>query len=233
MTALSYGAQAVNKANQLPYYVELYVFDFGNTVQSVLVTSGSKKHLGLYDSLWQPIIAGAKKPSNQPQVTPANSPAAPFSGQWAKSQSSPYGIDPGSLLTNAGYMKCQYDFKPGGTYTLRGESWGGYMRANDYTVLQENGKYTITGNQLVIIPASSKLYSTDGESNLKKTTALDASKRTYTWQLHYFEGLNETQLVLTPVKAYFQDGGFSSGGQFTNAYLYSTTYKPEWRITPK
>lgn len=232
---LYYGAQVTNKNNQLPYYSELYVFDCGSNVQSVLVTYGAKKHAQLFDSSWQSLITSVKKQSNNSSgvagsnnqssaATPVN---VPFAGAWAKSSSSPWGLDPGTIMTNAGYTKCQYDFRPDGTYTMRGES---YANAQKWTLLTENGTYKVSGQQMIITPAKSGLQIVNRDGKVLQTKQVDMSKRTYTWQLHYFEGLQESQLVLTPVKDYFQDGGFGSNAAFPNSYLYSQTYKPEWRF---
>ncbi|MGB8190803.1 MAG: hypothetical protein WCF67_02735 [Chitinophagaceae bacterium] len=233
-TELYYGAQVRNKANQLPYYSELHVVDCGNTIQSILVTSGSKKHLQVFDSLWQPLITVVRKnaatTANAVTQPPAITTKSPVNGKWGKSASSPFGLDAATIATNAGYAKCQYDFKPDGTYTLRGEGWGGYSRSNEYTLINENGTYKVNNQQLVITPAKSALRVVDRDGKVKKSNNLDISKRTYTWQMHYFEGINETQLILTPVKEYFQDGGVSQSGAFPGAYLYSQDYKPEWRF---
>lgn len=232
--ALYYGSQVKNKSNQLPYYTEFYVFDCGANVQSVIVTSGSKKHLQVFDSSWQSLITSVKKQSNslantsntnnQSSATPVN---IPFAGKWAKSSSSPWGVDPGTVATYTGYIKSQYDFKADGTYTMRGES---YANAQKWTLLNENGTFKVNGQQIIITPAKSGLQVVNGDGKLLQTQTVDMSKRTYTWQTHYFEGLQENQLILTPVKDYFQDGGFGGNAAFPNSYLYSQQYKPEWRF---
>jgi hypothetical protein len=234
---LYYGAQVKNRSNQLPYYSELYVFDCGSNVQSVIVNYGAKKHAQLFDSSWQSLITSVKKSSsgssstassnNQSSATPVN---ISFAGKWAKSASSPWGVDPGTVMTYAGYTKCQYDFKPDGTYTMHGES---YANAQKWTLLNENGTFKVNGQQIIITPAKSGLQVVNGEGKVLQTKAVDMSKRTYTWQMHYFEGLQDNQLVLTPVKEYFQDGGFGGNSAFPNSYLYSQQYKPEWRFNVK
>lgn len=226
--ALYYGAQVKNRGNQLPYYAELYVFDCGSNVQSVLITYGAKKHVQLFDSSWQSLITSVKKQGAA--STTASTPTevnVPFGGKWAKSSSSPWGLDPGTIMTNAGYTKCQYDFKPDGTYTMRGES---YANAQKWTLLNESGTYKVSGQQMIITPAKSGLQVVNREGKLLQAKPVDMSKRTYTWKLHYFEGLQENQLVLTPVKDYFQDGGFGSNAAFPDSYLYSQKYIPEWRF---
>lgn len=232
--ALYYGAQVKNKANQLPYYSELYVFDCGINVQSIIVNYGAKKHAQIFDSSWQSLITAVKKQSNgSSSVTNSNSQSSPtpvnipFAGKWAKSSSSPWGLDPGTVSTNAGYIKCQYDFKSDGTYIMRGES---YANAQKWTLLNESGTFKINGQQIIITPAKSTLQVVNRERKVLQAKPADMSKRTYTWQMHYFEGLQDNQLVLTPAKDYFQDGGFGGNSAFPNSYLYSQQYKPEWRF---
>lgn len=233
-TALSYAAQVTHKTNNLPYYVELEVFDCGNYVQSIMVTSGSKKHFQYFDSLWQPLVVRVKKNNSTAVTAPAAGITnAPFSGAWGKSASSPMGTDPGSVLTNAGYIRSLYNFKPDGTYTLHGETWGGYLRSNHFTVLDESGTYSISNNQLTITPSKGKIVTTDRDGKVQKTDKLDLAKRTYTWQLLYFEGLQETQLILTSKKEYFQDGGFAGSTAFPNSYIFSQNFKDEWKIQLK
>ena len=236
ITTMAYAAQVTNKANNLPYYIELNMFDCGNYVQSMMVTSGSKKHFQYFDSLWQSLITRVKKNtfSTATATTPGtNNSSLPFTGLWSKSSSSPMGFDPGSVLTNAGYIKSQYNFKPDGTYTLRGEAGGGYLRSNNYVVIDESGTYKVSGDQLTIIPAKGKAVSTDRDGKVQKTQNLDLAKRTYTWQLYYFEGLQETQLILTTAKEYYQDGGFAGNSAFPNSYMFSQKFNPEWRIQLK
>lgn len=226
---LYYGAQVVNKINKLSYYTELHVYDCGSYVQSVLVMAGIKKHL--HDSLWQPLIVGVKK--NSASTLPAATGTAasnPFNGKWGKAGSSDMSVDAGAVLINVGSYKCQYDFKPDGTYALRGEAWGGYMRANDYTRIDESGTYKVSEQQLSLIPSKGKLQKLNRDGKVLKSENLAISKRTYSWQLHYFEGLNETQLVLTPAMQYTWDGGAGGNSLFPNGLLLSQQYKPEWRF---
>lgn len=226
--ALFYGAQVTNKTNGLPYYTELHVYDCGGFVQSVLVSYGAKKHVGLYDSLWKPIIAGVKKNSANVQPVAGNAPSPnPFNGKWKKSSSTLQDLSPGSVLTYSGYYKCEYNFKPDGTYTLYGEM---YTNTRNYVLVDESGNYKTSGNQLIITPAKARLQTRDNDGKVQKTENMAITKRTYNWQLHFFEGLNETQLVLTPAKPYPWDGGTGGNSLFPNGALFSQQINIEWRF---
>jgi hypothetical protein len=226
--ALFYGAQVTNKTNGLRYYTELHVYDCGNYVQSVLVTYGAKKHVGLYDSLWKPIIAVVKRNSANVQPVAGNTSSSnPFNGKWSSSGSSLRDFSPGSILTDAGYYKNMYDFRPDGTYTLRGES---RTNTGNYILIDENGSYKINGTQLIITPAKGKIQTFDRDGKLLRSQVGELAKRSYTWQLHYFEGLDETQLVLTPARSYTWDGGTGGSSLFPNSVLLSQKTTIEWRF---
>lgn len=227
---LYFGAPVINKANGLPYYTELHVYDCGSYVQSVLVTTGAKKHM--YDSLWQPLIVGVKKNSaSNSTATTTNSTntgvSNPFNGKWSGSHSTLRDLSPGSILTNAGYYKNTYDFKPDGTYTLRGES---LTNTGNYITVDENGSYKLNGTQLTITPAKGKIQTLNREGKVLKSQSVELAKRSYAWQLHYFEGLDETQLVLTPAKLYTWDGGTGGSSLFPNSVLLSQKTTIEWRF---
>jgi hypothetical protein len=59
---------------------------------------------------------------------------------------------------------------------------------------------------------------------------LPSRPTTYRAQLHYFEGLKELQLVLTPDKETERDSGFGESATSPNAYLFSSTLPVEWRF---
>lgn len=226
---LSFSAPATNKNNGGSFYVQLNVYDCGAYIQSVIVYTATKKDLLQFDSTYQALIADVKKNTNAVAAGPTNN-TQPFSGAWAKSASNFSGFDPGSIITDQGYYKGQYDFAPNGSYVFHGESWGGHMRSAHYLVIDENGTYTINGDQLILAPSKSVLKETNHEGVVRKTQNLSLEKRSYRWQLYYFEGLQEYNLVLSGVKENMIDGGFGSNELFPSSFLYSQKYKPEWKI---
>lgn len=169
-------------------------------------------------------------------VIEADPPASASSGEtrivgvWSRSASSPWGLSPGAVMTNVGYYKCQYRFRPDGTYTFKGESWGGYARSEEFWTIEESGSYEVSGNTLIISPSKSTATLRNRAGTVQRSQNNRLEKVTYRWQLHHFEGINETQLVLQPPGETTRDGGFASNSSFPNSYLYSLKLVLEWRF---
>lgn len=151
-------------------------------------------------------------------------------GTWNKSSSSPWGLSPGRVSTNAGYFKGQYEFNPDGTYFFKGESWGGYLRSDEFTTIEERGRYAINGNELKIAPATSSATVRNSSGVVKTKRNLPLESVAYKWSLHYFEGIGETNLVLQPAQPTARDGSYAGNSDFPNSYLYSKNGKLEWRF---
>lgn len=220
----TFSTSATSINNGKAFYMQFNVYDCGNYVQSVMVLTDSKKSLQQFDSTYQKMIAQVKKNETK------EAKAQPFAGKWAKSASSPYSLNPGAIVTNQGSYKAQYEFKENGSYVFHGENWGGHMSSTRYMVIDEAGTYMVNGNQVILTPSKSQLKVTNPEGVVQKTETLSLTKRIYQWQLHYFEGIGETNLVLSGVKENVIDGGYASNSLFPSSFLYSKEYKPEWRI---
>lgn len=151
-------------------------------------------------------------------------------GVWSKSASSPWGTSPGAVATNAGYYKGQYQFKADGSYSFKGESWGGYSRSDEFWTIEETGAYSVEGDSLTISPAKSTATLRTGAGVVKQSKNNQLEKVTYGWGLHFFEGIGETNLVLRPARQTARDGGFSANSDFPNSYLYSQNGNLEWRF---
>jgi len=151
-------------------------------------------------------------------------------GVWSKSASSPWGTSPGAVVTNAGYYKGQYQFKADGSYSFKGESWGGYLRSDEFWTVEETGTYSVDGNSLTVSPAKSTATLRNGAGVVKQSKNNQLEKVTYSWGLHFFEGIGETNLVLRPARETTRDGGFSANSDFPNSYLYSQNGNIEWRF---
>lgn len=148
-------------------------------------------------------------------------------GVWSISASNHAGSN---LVTNAGYSKGEYHFNANGTYRFKSERWFGYLRSREFYTTEESGTYSVNGNSLTITPKTSKTIQRTPEGVVQKTQNNPLEPVTYKWQLHYFEGINETNLVLQPPRETARDGGFSSHSLFPNAYLYSQGSRLEWKF---
>jgi hypothetical protein len=151
-------------------------------------------------------------------------------GAWSKSASSPWGLDPGSMMTNAGYYKGLYQFKADGSYSFKGESWGGYSRSDEFWTIEESGSYSVNGESLTVSPRASTATLRNRAGVVKKSQNNQLEKVTYKWKLHYFEGIGETNLVLQTTQQTLRDGSFAGNSAFPNSYLYSQGNKLEWRF---
>lgn len=160
----------------------------------------------------------------------ASNEGAKIVGVWSKSASSPWGSSSGAVATNAGYYKGQYQFKADGTYSFKGESWGGYSRAEEFWTIEESGTYSVEGDSLTVSASKSTATLRNSAGAVKQSKNNQLEKVTYGWSLHYFEGIGETNLVLRPARQTTRDGGFSSNSDFPNSYLYSRDGNIEWRF---
>ena len=151
-------------------------------------------------------------------------------GAWSKSASGPWGTLPGAVATNAGYYKGQYQFKADGSYSFKGESWGGYSRSDEFWTIEETGAYSVEGESLTVSPSKSTATLRNRAGVVKQSKNNQLEKVTYGWALHFFEGIGETNLVLRPARPTARDGGFSSNSAFPNSYLYSQNGNLEWRF---
>lgn len=151
-------------------------------------------------------------------------------GAWTRSSSSLWGTSPGEVSTNAGYYKCRYIFSKNGTYSFKGESWGGYLRSEEFWTIEENGTFAVSGDSVTVSPQTSRATLRNRDGSVKESQNNQLERVTYKWKTHYFEGIHETNLVLQTSLPTRRDGAFSSNNSFPNAYLYSQGDRLEWRF---
>ena len=94
----------------------------------------------------------------------------------------------------------------------------------------EQGTYTVAGNLLTVIPKRSITTVKNREGVAVRTQKNALETTAYRWTLHYFAGLQETQLVLQTRAETSRDGAFASNDLFPNSYLLSQKYNPEWKF---
>ncbi len=224
-------AAAAGKQDGIDSYVVLTVFSgFGKTT-SVLANLNDQSYVAELDQFLQNLQLDKEKTVAMTTTLTTNTDTR-ISGKWAKSASSPPQYNNGVLvnLVNTGYSKGQYDFKPDGTYNFHSESMFSY---NDYNLVDESGRYSVSGSQLSLTPSKSELRKVDANGTVKKSQVLPLTKREYSWQLHYFEGIGETNLVLSSVAENILDGAYGGNSRFPNSFLYSQKFVPEWKFKPQ
>jgi hypothetical protein len=179
-----------------------------------------------------PVVATAPAPveSSPPASPPADTSNLPFLGKWSVGQSAynaSYSVSYGSRLL-------QYDFAPDGTYRYHSEAWGGSFNSNWRYIIDERGTWTVSGDQLTVIPKTTTGVVRDLEGKVVKNGGPKPEKVTYRFQTTYFSGLKETQLVLTPPKGTDRDGAFASNPSFPGSYLLRSAadYQPAFRFAP-
>lgn len=207
------------------YYAQLVVIRERGTVGSVLVLSNSAKTIGTCHPAMATVtesIAFAPSPSPAPTPTAV---APSLVGRWAGG-SSTYDHKSGM---QGGSIKRQYTFKADGTYAYHAETWFGHFSAPRWWIVDETGAYRVDGATLKITPSSTKGVVKDDKGSVVKTEKMKMETTTYAWQFHYFEGLKDNQLVLTPPSATARDGAPGGSAAFPTSMLYSSQYNAEWR----
>ena len=157
---------------------------------------------------------------------PASQPGQAVVGVWTAASSSPAGT---SMGTHAGSFRGRYTFNADGTYAFKSELWGGYTNSNMWWTTEETGSYTIAGDTLTIIPKTSKATLRNLAGVVQQTKSNPLEKVAYKWTTHYFEGIQETNLVLNPPQKTNRDGVMGGNSLFPNAYLYKQGDNLAWR----
>lgn len=151
--------------------------------------------------------------------------ASPVLGIWTAAAASPVSTN---LITNAGSVRMMYDFRRDGTYIFKSERWGGYL-SNNWWTTEESGTYTVSGATLTVSPRTSKLTMRNSDGVVKQTKNNPLEKVAYKWTTHYFEGIQETNLVLEPPQKTDRDGVMGGSSLFPRAYLYKQGDNLSWR----
>lgn len=103
---------------------------------------------------------------------------------------------------SGGYFRKEYAFYGDGTYLFRMKNWAVFVKEIQY--VYETGTWKLNGNKLTITPKQGKggwwSKAASGRTNewgsLVKTGSWKLEPVTYTIDLHYYSGVNETHLIL-------------------------------------
>jgi hypothetical protein len=166
-------------------------------------------------------VAAAPAPA-PPVADPARS--GGVVGRWATSASGGFEI----AGAHAGYVMREYVFNADGSYRFRLEGWGGSLRSDTYYIVDESGSYVVAGNQLTVTPGTVRGAVKNRQGQVTSALNVPVESVTYAWTTHYFAGIQENNLVLTPPAKTQRDGEFASNELFPSSYMFSATYKPDW-----
>lgn len=222
---------AIAKQDNIESYIILTVYSgYGKTI-SVMANLNDQTYIPELEKFLGSLNLDKKASVNsRPALVAGQNDNKQVVGQWTKSSGSPPQYNNGLLinLANFGRYTVEYIFNTDGSYRLHGEA---EINSASYRLIDESGTYTVQGNQLTLIPSTGSHRMVDGQGTLKKSDKLPLTKRVYTWQLHYFEGIQEDNLVLTASTDNILDGGFSGNDSFPNSFLYAKrNYQTYWKF---
>lgn len=120
-----------------------------------------------------------------------------------------------------GYFRKRYAFYADGTYLFCEKDFSAY--SNTILFLYETGTWSVNGNKLTVKPAKGKneRWSKNASGSnkewgsLQKSTDRKLETITYTYQMHYYSGTNETSLWLNYDKSTERDGTNKSSDPWT------------------
>ncbi len=154
-----------------------------------------------------------------PPPAPATAPVA-IVGAWASASG-----DPTRNSSTGSVRVREYAFGADGSYVYRSQVSDG---GTSWYLVREVGTYTIAGDQLTISPSSATSTKRDS-GGAQPAQNVPLERVTYAVQTHYFEGIQEWNLVLTPPAPTRRDGPFGGTSSFPNSYLLSANYRPQWQ----
>ncbi|MBS1563969.1 MAG: lipocalin family protein, partial [Bacteroidetes bacterium] len=194
-----------------------------------------------YQQELQGFVRSVELSKTEPVQGSNNAPAtgeipAPSSiaGIWESSISETNGMGyaNGSPMVTSGYFRHAYTFRPDGTYLFLEKDFSVYSK--EIFFAWETGTWAINGNRLTITPARGKNESwsksasgnTKEWGSLQKTTERKLEKITYSFELHYYSGMNQTYLDLKYNKPTERDGRQSNDNNKENLWSYKPPYTP-------
>lgn len=213
------------------YYGELSVIRERGVVGSLMLVSNSSKTITSCHPAMEAVIesiafASVAAPAPAPAATATtNTPASAIIGSWSASSSY---ADPRTGVMRDGSITRQYRFSADGTYRFHSEGFGGQFGSDTWRLVSETGTYKLTGDTLTLSPTkvTGTVHKGDSTSSYKPPV----EKMTYAVKKHYFEGIGEWNLVLTPTAKTARDGEFAVNAAFKDSYLYRDQYKPSWKF---
>ncbi len=172
-------------------------------IGSVLVTSSSQASLRACERVAGAVVRSLEVDWDSPRFVDPEARVETPQGRWAI----------------AGPTSREYTFTASGEYRFHSEA----AVKNGERIVDEDGKYSVRGNQIVLTPRSA--MTTTVLAGVTKRVTLPLEKATYTWTKLYVPETNEWRLVLVPRKT--KHGEHVPAG----GYSYSDREQPAWRVS--
>ena len=123
-----------------------------------------------------------------------------------------------------GYIKKQYVFATDGTYRFASRTFR--MSMSEILVVQERGRWKLTGDVLEVAPERSRIEGWtkagggDRNGSLASRADRPLERATYRVSKFYFSGIQEWNLVLQAAAPTQREGPFSGNTMFENAWYF-------------
>jgi hypothetical protein len=231
---LTKGSAKVNVPPTGDFFTTLSVFTGHGTKVAVQVNFNDERARAKADALVASFQLRAPAPTGVVAAVPAAG-TPPFAGRaWHRGSSSysMWGFDPSpaefAKVGNQGYSKWTYFFKEDQTYTEVSEFWS-MNKYTEYWFWEESGTWSMKDDVLEVRPTEARRVLRDKAGKIVGSPEPAKSfAASYRVQFHYFEGIQEWNLVLTTLdeKRTKRDGEFASNGLFPTSYLFGDPPPP-------
>lgn len=191
----------------------------GQTVSIVMMTNTSQYQNELLSFINSLELTKAAQKDNTGISSDNNAGNSSVAGLWVHYTVESGGYSNGYSMVTAGYSRREYLFKTDGTYIYRVKNWSVYQK--DILFIYETGTWKTNGHQLTLTPKTGRGDwwgkaadgSTKGWGSRKKAADYKLEATTYNFSMHYYSGMNETDLVLESSRPTQRDGILSNAGE--------------------
>lgn len=211
----------------------LTTFSNGVVCISVLCNATAMTYLKDYQALINSIALNADNTALQTTPLSAqtksvtNTSSVTIIGLWTSYVNETSGYINGMPQLTGGYFRKEYRFNSDGTYVFLEKDFPAYH--NHILFKHETGTWTVNSNQLTLIPEKGKNETwskavgnrPDEWGKLLRTENGKLEKTTYTFELKYLSGMDQTYLVLAHNAPTERDGKQSNNGNRQHVWQYS------------
>lgn len=231
---LTVGASPVSAAGAGDFVSMLAVFSGHGIRVPVLVNYNDERYQDRMNDFLAAIQLRRPAAPPAPAAAVAGAPASaggapPLVGRkWYRSiaQYSNWGFNPSpaeiAKISDQGYGRWTYAFNPDGSYSFVGEFWS-MNKYQEYWFREESGTFRMSGDTIRLAPRQTRrvLRNKAGQQQGEQLL-VEAEPTTYHYRFHYFEGIGEWNLVLTPDdgRETRRDGSFANNKLFAGSYLF-------------